>query len=193
MEEFYIKELSLKNYRGIEESTFQLNPNFTVFIGKNAAGKTIVLEAVAVMLGAYLAAYKKYVESRYVFNISSDDPTRKQQMNMDFNLPLSAGIPQYPCEVSCNMLWSSKKFPKDKEIKYKRIIEKEGGRTKFSGRNPMQKIVMDWEEQIAKADGSDKDITFPLVLYLSSARLWNENSGSSIQGLPTRMGLILDV
>jgi len=131
MENFYIKELRLKNYRGLEQRKFELNPKFTVFIfiGKNASGKTTVLEAVAVMLGAYLAAYKTYVPSRNVFNIKKFDPTKKLQKNIDFNAPTSTGIPQYPCVVSCKMLWSTKKFSKD--IEFKRMLEKEDGRTKF--------------------------------------------------------------
>lgn len=48
-----------------------------VFIGKNASGKTTVLEAVSVMLGAYLAAFKEYVPSRFVQNISDMDVHKK--------------------------------------------------------------------------------------------------------------------
>lgn len=44
-----------------------------LLIGKNASGKTTVLEAVNVALGAYLAAYKSYVSSRFVRNISESD------------------------------------------------------------------------------------------------------------------------
>lgn len=40
---------------------------------------------------------------------------------------------------------------------------------------------------MSKADGSDKQIIFPLVLYLSSARLWNENNSKQETGIPGRM------
>ena len=55
--EFKIQELSLFNYRRFENKTFTLNPGMNVFAGKNGSGKTAVLEAANVMLGAYLAAY----------------------------------------------------------------------------------------------------------------------------------------
>lgn len=53
-----IQELSLFNYRRFENKKFTLNSRMNVFVGKNGSGKTSVLEAVNVMLGAYLAACK---------------------------------------------------------------------------------------------------------------------------------------
>ena len=39
-----IKEISIKNFRGIEDLTLQLN-DFTVLIGKNGVGKSSILHA----------------------------------------------------------------------------------------------------------------------------------------------------
>ena len=64
-----INELTVENFRRFEKKTFEFNPKMTVFAGKNGSGKTALLEAVNVILGAYLAAFKTYVPSRYVFNI----------------------------------------------------------------------------------------------------------------------------
>lgn len=61
MERFYLDKLTLSNYRKFGHRTFQLKPGMNLFISKNASGKTTVLEAASVMLGAYLAAFKEYV------------------------------------------------------------------------------------------------------------------------------------
>lgn len=74
----------------------------------------------------------------------------------------------------------------NKEIPFQRILEKEGSRTKFAGKNPMQMIVNSWEELIKAADGSDEKLQLPLVLYLSSARLWNENRVEEMSKTPNR-------
>ncbi len=63
MDNFNITELELTNFRKYDHAHFNLNPQMNVFVGKNGSGKTSVLEAIAVMLGAYLAAFKKYVKA----------------------------------------------------------------------------------------------------------------------------------
>ena len=99
--EFKIQELGLRNYRGFDNKKFVLNPRMNVFAGKNGSGKTSVLEAANVMLGAYLAAYKTYVPSRFVYNIKSTDARRKTLISDDSMILTTGSIAQYPCEVSC--------------------------------------------------------------------------------------------
>jgi predicted ATP-binding protein involved in virulence len=45
-----ITNLSLKNYRGAESLDLELDPNLNVLIGVNGAGKSTVLDAIAIML-----------------------------------------------------------------------------------------------------------------------------------------------
>ena len=91
----------------------------------------------------------------------------------------AGGVAQYPCKVSCTAIWGEE----SNEISFQRIIEKEGSRTKFNEKNPMQPKVVEWEEAISKADHSDETSILPLVLYLSSARLWNENNSTKKKSL----------
>ena len=170
-----IQELSVYNFRKFHERRFRLNEHMNVFAGKNGSGKTAVLEAVNVVLGAYIVAYKTYVPSRYVFNIYKDDVRLKPQITEDTATLTSGGIRQYPCKVSCSITWGEK----TEDIFFERLLQKENGRTMFGGANPMQPMVVSWEKKIAQANHADEGLVFPLVLYLSSARLWNENKSSS--------------
>lgn len=171
-----IQELNLINFRKFEDATFRLNPQMNVFAGKNGSGKTAVLEAANVVLGAYLSAFKTYVPSKYGCNISKDDARLKSQLAEDAATLTSGGIPQYPCVVACTLDWVERETP----IRFKRILSRANGRTNFEGPNPMQERVVAWERKIAQASHADEDQLFPLVLYLSSARLWNENKTKSI-------------
>ena len=169
MERFYLKNIELFHFRKFDDITYELNPRMNVVIGKNASGKTTVLEAVTVILGAYLTAFKEYVPSRFGHNISDNDVLKKNLKQVK-NIVTAASVQQFPCKVSSCFMW-------DKTIKKcTRSLEKEGGRTKFVGKNPMRAEVEKWEKAIKSADGSDMDQIYPLVLYLSSARLWNENN-----------------
>lgn len=169
-----IRELTVKNYRKFDLKKYQLNPKMNVFAGANGSGKTALLEASCVILGAYLAAFKTYVPSRFVFNISKEDSHLKTQIAEDKAILTTGGIRQYPCEVSCKVAWEHH----DNIIEFHRVLFKEDGRTKFDGANPMQPTVVEWEKQIAQASHLDEAQVFPLVLYLSSARLWNEKKSS---------------
>ena len=181
MERFCIEEITLHNYRRFEKKTFKLNENMNLLIGTNASGKTSILESVNVALGAYLAAYKYYVPSRFVYNISESDVRRKFSSPARKDILTSSDIAQYPCSIDVELIMDKKTY------KYKRILEKRGGRTKFDGQNPMQTQVVTWENNMKQGDGSDERFIFPLVLYLSSARLWNENKNSDFNyDVPTR-------
>lgn len=107
-------------------------------------------------------------------NISKADVHLKTQFAEDRSILTSGGIPQYPCEVACKVEWNHSK----NTIPFRRVLIKEDGRTKFDGSNPMQATVVGWEQLIAQANHKDEAQIFPLVLYLSSARIWNEKKPS---------------
>ena len=179
MKEFYLKNITLHNFRRFEDTIYELNPQMNVFIGKNASGKTTVLEAATVILGAYLSSFKQYVPSRFVQNISDRDVMRKSLQTMK-NVATTSGVPQYPCVVESEVAFDGK------VAECKRSLEKEGGRTKSLGKNVLREVVSEWEKAIKAADGSDMQQIYPLILYLSSARLWNENRIGEIDKIPSR-------
>ena len=126
---------------------------------------------------------KELTVTKYVFNLSGDpengDAHKKVLTSQQEDVLTAGGVAQYPCKVSCTAIWGEE----SNEISFQRIIEKEGSRTKFNGKNPMQPKVVEWEEAISKADHSDEASILPLVLYLSSARLWNENNSTKKKSL----------
>ena len=52
-----INKLRLKNFRCFENLEMNLNPNCNILTGINGAGKSTILDALAVALGAYLSGY----------------------------------------------------------------------------------------------------------------------------------------
>ena len=179
MNQFYLKDIELFHFRKFNDSTYEFNPRMNVIIGKNASGKTALLEAVTVILGAYLAAFKEYVPSRFGHNISDNDVLRKSITSVK-NVAVTPTVKQFPCRIKSHFMWEGA------IEECTRILEKEGGRTKFIGKNPMRTTIAKWEKAIKSADGSDAEQIYPLVLYLSSARLWNENRMGELNNIPGR-------
>ena len=94
--EFKIQELALLNYRRFENEKFTLNPRMNVFAGKNGSGKTTVLEAANVMLGAYLAAYLAKTALEYAVclnSITSSCPAKITSCSPTIFPPRTAEIP----------------------------------------------------------------------------------------------------
>ena len=47
----YLKKIHIENYKAIEKLDIELKPGVNLLIGDNGAGKTSILEAIAVALG----------------------------------------------------------------------------------------------------------------------------------------------
>ncbi|MCA9709482.1 MAG: AAA family ATPase [Myxococcales bacterium] len=54
-----LRELHIQNFRGVREATIRLDPRVTVLFGANAAGKSTILDALAIGLGAITARVPK--------------------------------------------------------------------------------------------------------------------------------------
>ena len=53
-----ITKIHMLNFKGFEDKEIQFNGNLTVAIGNNTAGKTTLLQAVQIGLGAYLQSLR---------------------------------------------------------------------------------------------------------------------------------------
>ncbi len=53
-----IRDINIVNFKGFQNETVVFNRNLTVVIGNNTAGKTTLLKALQVGLGAYLQSLK---------------------------------------------------------------------------------------------------------------------------------------
>lgn len=54
-----VKTVRIENFRGVRDLTIDLDEHVTVFFGVNAAGKTTLLDALAIGLGAYITRVPK--------------------------------------------------------------------------------------------------------------------------------------
>jgi AAA15 family ATPase/GTPase len=55
-----IDSLNIKNFKGFEDETFEFHPEFNLIIGENGAGKTYLLDALAVAMGSWLLGIRDH-------------------------------------------------------------------------------------------------------------------------------------
>jgi predicted ATP-binding protein involved in virulence len=73
-----INSIEISNFMGFENRTFEFDEHLSVIVGNNTAGKTTVLRAIQIGMGAYLKALKMLPSDRaYSCNFTQDDVFRR--------------------------------------------------------------------------------------------------------------------
>ena len=73
-----INTIKIKNFRGFEDKSFEFDSRMNVVLGNNTTGKTTLLHAVQIALGAYLQALTLIPGGKYFSrNFLKGDQVRK--------------------------------------------------------------------------------------------------------------------
>jgi len=176
-----LETLRLQNFRGFEEKTFTLHPEFNLIVGENGAGKTSFLEAAAVAIGSWLLGFQGH-GSR---NIRKQDVRVVREMVEKRYREL----PQYPVSVTATgslhlarMARSEESQevvylpstnahqpnPREKAISWSRSVKGDGGRTTMTDAAKLKKIA----ESMAQAVLQQQPRVLPLIRYFGAGRLW---------------------
>lgn len=149
-----IEELRIQNFKKFEQKTFKFNPHFTVCIGENAAGKTTILEALAIALGGFLlgiegADAKNNIQRSQIRTIDIDGQPRPQK-------PVKIA-------VTANIEGEIVEWSRD-----------------FIGKNPTsntKKIAALASQKLAISRNPDalQKVSFPVIAYYGTGRLWAEH------------------
>ena len=99
-----IKDVKIRNFRGIDETTIEFKPGFNLIKGENGKGKTAILEAIAVGLGGFIAGFSD-VSTRH---FSKDEIQRIIRRTGDGSCD---EIYQVPTEVSLTVEINGQDYP----------------------------------------------------------------------------------
>ncbi|MGL5982617.1 MAG: AAA family ATPase [Cetobacterium sp.] len=164
---FYLKELTLKNYKKYKENTLTFNSKFNLLVGENATGKTTILDGIATALGGYLQCFNTIL-TKDTHGIKSRDIHVKYLIS---NNGIEK-IENIPVEILTD-------FDIDGEnIELKRVKKniKQGTLLNKKENVEIYKKVKTIENYI----NENKDIILPIFSYHGTGRLWEqENKNSS--------------
>jgi len=146
-----ISHIVLRNFRKYEHARFNFHERFTVLIGNNGAGKTTVLDALAVMLNTYFQGSKiatnggviRKDDARLLITGKGEQIFREAQDEVYLN--------------ACAALYG-------KNEAWLREIGDRGGKAKN-----LVRIGTEDRAKIKKGESPD----LPLLLYYGASRLWD--------------------
>lgn len=163
-----IKNLVIKNFRGFEEQSFDFDPQMNVILGDNTTGKTTLLHAVQVALGAYLQALTLIPSGPYFSRNYRKSDHRKIYNEVNKSFMFAKDKPEIGVKVKVE---SSAAVTN--EIEWKRIGAKNS--KKNNGE------LMEWVENLEQArrnSTQESNVVLPLLLSFGATRLQNNYNGA---------------
>lgn len=172
-----IRHLNIRNFRGYEHKSFDFDERLSVVVGNNTAGKTALLQAVQVALGAYLASLKALPnEPAYRHNFTKDDEfLRYDREKKDFfkndeatRIDVEALYPR-TVDGSSNVL-------EEKPISWWRELR--GNKTTHSEKC-VGELMHEVERMERKREAEGDNAIYPLVLSFGANRIDNQYRAAS--------------
>lgn len=148
-----LKNVSIKNFKGIEEKNIIFKPGFNLIKGSNGMGKTSILEAIAVGLGGFIAGLPDVTTRHFSSDEVRNVYTRLGDGSYDRTYVM-------PVEVSMEAVLDGEKF---RWTRGKSSIN--ASRSTTQPRDICRKA-----EKMAE----DNSTEFPVLVYLSAGRVWSQ-------------------
>ena len=166
-----INSIDIVNFRGFKNKHFVLDPKMNVIVGNNTTGKTTILHAVQIALGAYLQALTIIPKEKpYRRNfVATDRPLYYIESKDDF-FPVD-GNPVVNVDakiITQNSGYNGHFCSEERNIQWYR--ESKGNTTVTVG--DLKQVVNEWE-YYRHSDDSSLNVVLPLVLAFGADRIDN--------------------
>lgn len=179
-----IENIKIENFRGFKNRYFEFDPKMNVIVGDNTTGKTTLLHAVQIALGAFLQEMTFLPGGAgYSRNFKPNDHTKEYSESNKGFIP----IPEKP-SIKVNTECVVGNYNKDNnnvEMSTQSVWWKRtGNKNSKANASQLMDFVKDMEEKRRLADTSGTNSIFPLFLSFGANRL--ENNYRSVQKTKTR-------
>lgn len=148
--------LHIRNYRCFEDTNISLNKHLTLFVGKNGAGKSTILDAIAIAVSSFLCG----IEGTVSRNIQKEDAR--------YNFYELNGIidsqHQFPVEITGYGVCNGKKG-----LEWTRSLNSAGGKTTLKDAYQIINIAEQMQKQIMIGDA---EIILPILSNYGTGRLY---------------------
>ncbi len=174
-----IEKLKLENFRCFERLELDLDSQYTVLVGINGAGKSTILDALAIALGAYLQAIDG-IESNSIQPSDAHYKVHAIGSRIDVQ-------EQYPVQVTA---YAS--VEKKLQLYWGRSLNGKKNRTTYGDASEVIAYARELQEEIREGNC---DTVLPMIAYYGTGRLWmqkrnQKNSASNEKKFNRQMGYI---
>ncbi|MBR1590077.1 MAG: AAA family ATPase [Acidaminococcaceae bacterium] len=162
----HVSKIRMRNFRCYTDFTVQFSPQVTVIVAENGKGKTAILDALAINMAPYLAAFPgikgRNFQSNDVRMVLDAAAARNelQIQRMKYLLPV---VLETEVEADDGRTYS-----------WKRELKSVKGKTS----SVSAKFVSDYGKKIAEAinQPDDREILLPVLGYYGTSRMWNDSA-----------------
>lgn len=151
-----LKNIKISNYRCFKEAEIDCDDYITLVVGKNGAGKTAILDAVAVSVSTFLLG----IDGGVSRSILKDDARYEFH---DLNGTID---PQHQFPVSIESIGDCLA---QQNVKWIRSLNSESGKTTIKDAGELTALAKKAQNQIMTGD---KSLVLPLISYYGTGRLY---------------------
>ena len=174
-----IENIKIENFRGFKEKFFEFDPKMNVILGDNTTGKTTLLHAVQIALGAFLQEMTFLPGGAgYSRNFKPNDHAKEYSESNKGFIP----IPEKP-SIEVNTECVVGNYSKDNnnvEVSTQSVWWKRtSNKNSKANASQLMGFVSNIEERRRSADKTGTNAVFPLFLSFGANRL--ENNYRSVQ------------
>ena len=163
-----LQSIKLFNLRCFEELELELHPQLTLIVGRNGAGKSSILDGIAVALGGWLSGFKSIKEDHYI------QKTWPRLVKSEVD-GIAIEQPTYPVRVEARGSVSGS------DVFWARELRSEGGRTTSGELDQLRNFSLRAEANLSS------DTALPLVAYYGTGRLWVQKRDRSSEHGKSRL------
>lgn len=150
-----IESIKLQNFRCFENLELKFHKQLTVIVGKNASGKSTILDAVAISVGTFPSSFDGIGN----YGIKKEDARLVTNMFGD-SLNTSSVYP---------VILSSTGIVNNQEVHWERKLTQSTGRCTLASAKEITAITSEYQNRIIEGDTT---VVLPLVAYYGTGRLW---------------------
>ncbi|MBR2183499.1 MAG: AAA family ATPase [Acidaminococcaceae bacterium] len=162
----HVSKIRMQNFRCYTDFTMQFSPQVTVIVAENGKGKTAILDALAINMAPYLAAFPGIKGRNFQPNdvrMVLDAAAARNELQIQRMKYLLPVVLETEVEADDGRTYS-----------WKRELKSVKGKTS----SVSAKFVSDYGKKIAEAinQPDDREILLPVLGYYGTSRMWNDSA-----------------